>query len=191
VIPSYSDYIRQYIHGRGRPSPPAPGEHHFVSAYLVPKLFAIDGRVPDYINPDGTKSILGDIVYYQDGRHHFGIEVKLGTVRLTKLEFNNWIVEADLKHWPHLFIGVGKCAVGMATWEAFRRSYLSAIQEKTPGWLPQEIPSGYGKTISVDRLIQYLQPEDRFPWVTDPSEVVNWESEFTNALRRQLALAAR
>ena len=55
---------------------PCPGEHHFVSAYLVPKLFSINQRIPDYINPDGTKGIIGDIVYYQDHEHQFGIEVK-------------------------------------------------------------------------------------------------------------------
>ena len=75
MILSYSEYIRLYIHRLNKSSPPAPGEHHFVSAYLVPKLYSINGKVPDYINPDGTKSILGYVVYYQDGQHHFGIHL--------------------------------------------------------------------------------------------------------------------
>ena len=52
MVPSYCDYIRDYVHSKGSSSLPTPGEHHFVSAYLVPKLFAINGKVPDYINPD-------------------------------------------------------------------------------------------------------------------------------------------
>ncbi len=40
---------------------PTPGEHHFCSIYLLNKF----NRLPDYINPDGTKCITGDIVFCQ------------------------------------------------------------------------------------------------------------------------------
>ena len=61
----------------------------------MPKLYEINGIAPDYINPDGTKAIIIDVVYYRDEKHHFEIEVKLGTVRLTRREFNDWIVNED------------------------------------------------------------------------------------------------
>lgn len=37
--------------------------------------------MPNYVNPDGTKKVYGDVVYYRDGRHHFGIEVKCDVVQ--------------------------------------------------------------------------------------------------------------
>src|ERR1035437_8718534 len=114
MIANFSEYISQYVLRGDRSAPPTPGEHHFVCTYLVPRLFAINGKVPDFINPDGTKSILGDVVYYQDGRHHFGIEVKLGTVRLTKREFNEWIVSGDTNLWPNLFVGISSKGVALA-----------------------------------------------------------------------------
>ena len=88
MISTYTNYIDRYMINSGLNGATSPGEHHFVSAYLIPKLFAINGIVPDYINPDGTKKIIGDVVYFRDGAHHFGIEVKFQTIRLTKNEFN-------------------------------------------------------------------------------------------------------
>ena len=95
MIPTYTDYINRYILKNGLGDNKSPGEHHFVAAYLVPKLFVINQLVPDYINPDGTKSITGDIVYFKNGSYRLGIEVKYGTIRLTKNEFNIWIVIED------------------------------------------------------------------------------------------------
>ena len=186
MIPHYCDYIHCYIHGKGRSSLPAPGEHHFVSAYLIPKLFAINGKVPDYINPDGTKSILGDVVYYLDGKHHFGIEVKLGVIRLTKREFNEWIVETDSICWPNLFIGIGHKGIGLATWKEFRHAYIAAIQSKKPGWSPCRIPHGYGPMKSVDQLLLHLPTESNFPCSAIPEEKAKWEVKFTDALRKAI-----
>ncbi|RKZ57142.1 MAG: hypothetical protein DRQ44_16085, partial [Gammaproteobacteria bacterium] len=102
MINTYSEYINRYITNRGLNGTKTPGEHHFVSACLIPKLFAINGIVPDYINPDGTKAIIGDVVYYRNGAHHFGIEVKFETIRLTKNEYNNWIVNEETSEHPNL-----------------------------------------------------------------------------------------
>lgn len=103
MIRDFSEYITQHMTESGLSHRPSPGEHHFVSIYLVPRLYRINKRVPDYVNPDGTKKVIGDVVYYKDHEHQLGIEVKLGTVRLTKNEFNTWIVNSDEVEWPHTF----------------------------------------------------------------------------------------
>ena len=186
MLPSYSTYIRNYLIGRKKGSPPIPGEHHFVSAYLVPKLFKINGLVPDYINPDGTKSILGDVVYYQGGKHYYGIEVKLGTVRLTKHEFNTWIVGHAADRWPHLFVGVGTKGIGLATWREFRDAYVTAVMAKDKNWKPKNIKSGYGRMKSVDVLLQYLPRESVFPFAQSTPEANEHEERFTQILRTHI-----
>ena len=102
MINSYVEYIDRYLALQGLAGLKEPGEHHFVSVYLVPKLYSIAKIVPDYVNPDGTKSILGDVVYYRDGKHAIGIEVKLGTIRLTAKEFNNWILNPNISEQPNI-----------------------------------------------------------------------------------------
>ena len=135
---------------------PCPGEHHFVSAYLLPRLFSLNKRIPDYINPDGTKSIIGDVVYYKDHEHQFSIEAKLGTIRLTKSEFNEWIVSSDQSCWPHAFIAIGTKGIGFCSWEDFRTTYISSVREKNPTWSPAIIDGGYGPQKSVNLLLSKL-----------------------------------
>lgn len=186
MITSYSAYIQSYLLGKGRATLPAPGEHHFVSAYLVPKLYSINNKVPDYINPDGTKSILGDVVYYQDGKHHFGIEVKLETVRLTKREFNEWIVGHDSSQWPHLFIGVGHTGIGLAKWGEFRNAYINAVQAKKHDWILKEIDEGYGPMKDMDVLLPHLPSSAQFPFTSSAIEASEHEARFTRALRTHI-----
>ena len=186
VISNYSAYIQSYVLGKGRTTLPSPGEHHFVSTYLVPKLYSINGKVPDYVNPDGTKAILGDIVYYQDGKHHFGIEVKLGVIRLTKREFNEWIVEDKLNRWPHLFIGVGHTGIGLATWQDFREVYVTAIRAKNSGWIPKRIADGYGPMKDVDVLLPTFGKSGWFPFSADALEASKNEARFTKLLRSHI-----
>lgn len=186
MLSSYSAYIDRYLCDREKGSPPIPGEHHFVSAYLVPKLFKINGKVPDYINPDGTKSILGDVVYYQNGIHHYGIEVKLGTIRLTKHEFNTWIVDHVPTKWPHLFVGVGNTGIVLATWSDFRKAYVAAVQAKDKEWSPKRIPSGYGPMKRIDVLLSHLPGDAWFPYVQSIHEAKKHDVRFTKALRKYI-----
>lgn len=65
-----------------------PGEHHFVSVYLLNKFSSI----PDYVNPDGTKKVCGDICFKNNDKE-FAIEVKFKKIRFSKTENNNWFVE--------------------------------------------------------------------------------------------------
>ncbi|QCZ94674.1 hypothetical protein [Salinimonas iocasae] len=137
MIRDFSEYITQHMTESGLSHRPLPGEHHFVSIYLVPRLYRINKRIPDYVNPDGTKKVIGDVVYYKDHEHQLGIEVKLGTVRLTKNEFNTWIVSSDEVEWPHTFLGVGKRGLVLSSWKHFRDAYLKAVNHKMKDWAPK------------------------------------------------------
>ena len=48
----------RYILRTDKSAPPTPGELHFVCVYPVHRIFTINGKVPDFINPDCTKSNL-------------------------------------------------------------------------------------------------------------------------------------
>ena len=184
MIANFSEYISRYLLRTDKSAPPTPGEHHFVCVYLVPRLFTINGKVPDYINPDGTKSILGDVVYYRDGRHHFGIEVKLGTVRLTKREFNEWVVSDDTRLWPNLFVGISNNGIALAAWSEFRGAYLAAVRAKDDNWSPAMIESGYGPMKGVNELSQHLPSGAWFPFAVSQADASMHETAFTTALRR-------
>src|SRR4051812_46457236 len=106
MIASYSEYIARYLSRKALKGNRVAGEHHFVGVYLLPKLYKLTGRVPDYVNPDGTKGLIGDVIYFENGSHRCGIEVKFQTIRLTRSEFNNWIVGEDETRWPTVFLGV-------------------------------------------------------------------------------------
>ena len=182
MLNSYSEYIDRYLSKSGLINRPCPGEHHFVSAYLVPRLFELNGRIPDYINPDGTKNIIGDVVYYKDHNHQFGIEVKLNTIRLTKGEFNNWIVNEDRTLWPHTFIGIGITGVGLCSWAEFRDAYISSVVERDKNWAPKLLSKGYGPMKSVNTLFSKLPDGKYFPRGNDESECAKLEASFVEAL---------
>ena len=70
----YSDYTRNYWNYDA-------GEHHLVAIFIIPMLQNVLGDLPVYANPDGMKSIQGDIVYVCK-KNTFSIEVKLKKLRL-------------------------------------------------------------------------------------------------------------
>ncbi len=185
MVPTYSEYIQRYVRRRAPGMPPTPGEHHFVAAYLVPRMYEITGSLPDYINPDGTKAILGDVVYYKDGQHHFGMEVKLGTVRLTKREMNEWIVSEDESLWPCVFVGVGSTGVAVSDWRGFRSAYLQSVRQKAPGWNPVRIDAGYGPQKSVDELVPYFAREAWFP-LSVGLAATQYEADLVAAMRSHI-----
>jgi hypothetical protein len=187
VLSTYSEYINRFLTPDGLGNRPCPGEHHFVSAYLVPRLYALNRRVPDYINPDGTKGINGDVVYYQDGQHQFGIEVKLGTVRLTKGEFNKWIVSDQPIHWPHTFLGIGVAGIGVCPWEEFRLAYINAVADSKAGWAPKPIVEGYGPMKSVNSLLKKLPDGRFFARQTNVAKAAELEESFIKALSAEVA----
>lgn len=186
MLNTYSEYIDRYLTKTGLSDRPCPGEHHFVSAYLVPRLFGLNRRIPDYINPDGTKGIIGDVVYYKDHKHQFGIEAKLGTIRLTKGEFNDWIVNEVPSKWPHTFIGIGTSGIGLCSWAEFRTTYIEAVKVKENGWSPKEIPDGYGPTKSINILISRLPDDKFFPKAVGHKKAAEFEARFIQALRNEI-----
>lgn len=131
-IPTFSDYIREFIvelNGRH-----IPGEHHFVSTYLVPRLVQIEGLgVPCYINPDGTKAIPGDIVFYERRRSdsvdewdlRLGIEVKIGSLIFSRTEYNDWMrPDRSSKPKPHLFVGISRHGMLVGDWDTFSERFV-------------------------------------------------------------------
>lgn len=188
MIPTYSDYIRAYVRrDSALELPHRPGEHHFVATYLIPRLYALRQRVPDFINPDGTKDIKGDIVYYSAGKHHFGIEVKFETVRLTKREFNRWVFSGKRTGWPDVFIGIGQTGFAVATWPEFQAAYLSAVRSKRgSSWKPTAIKSGYGPQTRVDVLREHVKAESWFPYMPDPAGAAVAERRLAEVLREIL-----
>jgi hypothetical protein len=186
VIPTYSEYIHRFLPRRGK-----PGEHHFVAVYLLPKVMKIYDCVPDYVNPDGTKKIIGDIVYYKDGQHHFGIEAKLEEIRLTAAEFNNWILLTNSAKHPDVFVAIGTRGLILQTWSRFRAVYCGLKQELLP---LNPLPSKkYAPQLGVNALINHMETEanstgqEVFPICDiDRPESQEQERRFEAALRKLL-----
>lgn len=109
-----------------------PREHHFVSAYLAPRIYTLRKRVPEYINPDGTKGTNGDVAYYDSGDNQHGIEVKIGTIRLPSGEFNRWVVSLQPESWPECFLALGSEGIAICSWAEFPLAYIKLVQ-KTNG----------------------------------------------------------
>ncbi len=179
MIATYTDYIDRFFLNKGLNGAKSPGEHHFVAIYLLPRLFEINQLIPDYVNPDGTKDITGDVVYFENGVHHFGIEVKYGIIRLTKNEFNSWIVNKDTSKHPEIFIGIGTAGIIILSWYEFRESYLSAAGIT----IPKTITRGYGPQKSVNVLYDAGKGDGYLPKGNNQSEAQENESKFVKLLR--------
>lgn len=161
-----------------------PGEHHFVGVYLVPLLYSLTKKVPDYVNPDGTKRLIGDVIYFENSDHRLGIEVKLGTVRLTRAEFNGWIVGENRAVWPNIFLGVSVEGVLLLPWDAFRDRYISAVGRHRDRWTPVEIDKGYGPMKSVGVLCRDQAAGGFFKYADNEAESSKLESVFVEELHK-------
>ena len=182
MITSYKEYIGRYLLPSGLNGEKSPGEHHFVATYLVPKLFSINQTVPDYINPDGTKQKIGDIVYFKEGKHHFGIEVKIETIRLTKNEFNSWIVNENTIDHPDIFIGIDTAGIIILPWGEFRNAYLSSVGISEPQPIVKK--NEYGPLKRINKL--FAEGKDGagyLPNVESDDEGKQYELDFELLLR--------
>jgi hypothetical protein len=180
-ITRYSDYIREYIldfnTGPKANRKHIPGEHHFVSMYLVPRLVGIPFLgLPTYVNPDGMKAIPGDIVYYDreedDSRVNWnfrmGIEVKIGSVIFSRTEYNDWMrPEISEVPKPHLFVGIAQQGILIGRWEAFAERFRKTVY---PGdTAPQQLdPSSKADRYTLTREL---------PKIVHDTEEVLCESE--------------
>ena len=182
MIATYTEYIDRFLLHNGLNGVRSPGEHHFVAVYLLPRLFSINKIVPDFINPDGTKKIKGDIIYFENGGHHFGIEVKFETICLTKNEYNSWIVKEGKSNHPEVFIGIGTSGIIILSWHKFREAYLSAVGIVSP----RSISSGYGPQKSINVLFEASAGKGYLPKGSTPSDSVRYEKEFMQLLRNEI-----
>lgn len=146
---------------------PTPGEHHFCSIYLLNKF----NRLPDYINPDGTKCVTGDIVFCQrsgpaistqktsiknkklaletyglNNSSKFSIEVKYEKIKFTKEQYNTWFVEDSLK--PDFLIALTNNYLFIIEWNLFANIYSSLLYPTG-----HKTIKGYSNNISENELI--------------------------------------
>ena len=125
-----------------------PGEHHFCSIYLLNKF----NRLPDYINPDGTKKVPGDIVFYGRSKDNdsikknnkFSIEVKYGEIFFTKTQFKMWF--DDKKDTPDFLIALTDNYLFIIEWNIFQEIYLAKKNRRTIN------ANGYSKKIPEEEL---------------------------------------
>jgi hypothetical protein len=146
----------------------SPGEHHFCSVYLLNKF----NRIPDYINPDGTKGVAGDIVFcrrsgptitsqrvkvvnkklakdYKLNKHaEFSIEVKYGKIKFTKDQYNTWFVDKQEK--PDFLIALTDNYLFIIEWNLFEAIYSSKNYPEG-----NKSISGYSKIISENDLVLF------------------------------------
>ncbi|MCK5148317.1 hypothetical protein KAR48_16285 [bacterium] len=186
MLDTYTEYIDRYLNKLGLGDKPCPGEHHFVSSYLVPRLFALNQRVPDYINPDGMKGIIGDVAYYKGQDYQLCIEVKLGTIRLTKREFNEWIVADDSSRLPHMFIGICLDGIVICSWNDFRLAYIKSVKKRNVKWEPKTIAKGYGPSKAVNLILEYLGKSKYFKKGDTLKESKELERKFIDALKNEI-----
>lgn len=182
MIKTYSEYIRNYI--RNPRLEKVPGEHHFVAAYLVPRLFKITGKVPDQINPDGSKSLVGDILYQDLNGCQLCIEVKLQRIWLTKNEYNLSIHDdSDRTQWPDLFIGICSEGIVVMEWEHFQKSYRELVIRKRASWNPESEIRRNSPSCKMASIFPYTKTEERYEFSNEELEATNREQQFMNHLR--------
>jgi len=131
---NYSDYIKEYWQYDA-------GEHHLVAIFLIPTLHDLLGDLPVYVNPDGMKSIQGDLVYLC-GNKKFSIEVKLEKLRLTKVQYSK-----DYK--PDILLYFNEKELGFADWNAFQSEYVKKMDSLR---LKGRKYDKYGPTINADEM---------------------------------------
>ena len=144
-----------------------PGEHHFCSIYLLNKFH----RFPDYINPDGTKNVSGDIIFCKrsgptistqkikilnkklarniyglNQNARFSIEVKYLQIKFTKDQYNTWFVKGIEK--PDFIIALTNNYFFIIEWNIFSKIYS---EKKYP--TGHKAINAYSKTISENDLI--------------------------------------
>ena len=136
-----SEYKKRYFD----PKKCIPGEHHFVAVYLLSKF----RRIPDYVNPDGTKGVCGDIVFENgDGKKRFSIEVKIGKTSFcfSKNETNSWFVDKT-GPFPNYLIVLTKYYLFVIEWKKFSNLFIKENPKRI------ESKSGNSNRISEKKLL--------------------------------------
>lgn len=194
MIDNYGNYIRATVH--------RPGEHHFISVYLVPRLNRL-GFLPDFpswISPDGRKRQWGDVVYGGTGPGdipRLSIEVKVShsgnTLGFTVGQYNLQIsdsrsVHPEYRGQPDLLLAAVPGGIAVVDWEMFRLRYLDrALRQRgvqPRAVLPNRVEEGSNNAPSF--------PHDGFDWCPecfvklpqDPEEWARAEEETVRLIDR-------
>lgn len=136
---SISEYKRFYFDT----SKKIPGEHHFVAVYLLNKF----NRIPDYLNPDGTKGICGDIVFTDKcNKKSFSIEVKLGKTSFcfSKKENNSWFIDKT-EPVPNYLIALTQNRLFIIKWHLFSDFFIKLKN-------PRKIESKSGNSLRISEM---------------------------------------
>ena len=139
---SIQDYNNKYLGDNKN----FPGEHHFVSVYLLPKF----DKIPDYVNPDGTKKECGDIGFKKDGKTVFSIEVKLGktSFSFTKREIDSWFF-SKTESKPDYLIALSPKYFFIIDWNDFHDLFSTICNTKK-----KNNPNTKYYTISCEKIFQ-------------------------------------
>jgi len=130
----YQEYIQDYWDYDA-------GEHHLVAIFIVPALKKALGALPIYVNPDGMKSIPGDIVYACEKRN-FTIEVKLKKLCLTK-------VQCSPNYRPDVLLYFDYNKIGIADWNQFQNEYITKMEQLRGEGRKYD---KYGPTVNASKL---------------------------------------
>ncbi len=142
-----------------------PGEHHFVAVYLLGKF----KKIPDYINPDGTKGVCGDIVFgRKNSNRFFSVEVKIGRTSFcfSKNETNSWFVKKN-GPFPNYLIALTRNRLFIIKWDKFSELFIKLVN-------PQLIDDPHGKSKSIsegDLLTEFAG--DSFEINSADEDVIN------------------
>ncbi|GMO50588.1 MAG: hypothetical protein Ta2B_30960 [Termitinemataceae bacterium] len=120
---TYEEYINRFIKGYTTKNIPVPGEHHFVSVFLMTRIFNLTGFYPQYINPDGMKNLLGDLIYEEN---NVSIEVKYDSIIFTEKEFNDWILNDN--ETPKYFMCINERGILLLKWAEFKIHYCKCLE---------------------------------------------------------------
>ncbi len=157
-----------------------PGEHHFVSTYLLPKIISFAEKVPQYVNPDGMKKNLpGDILYYNnEGKCILSIEIKYSKIEFQKSQYINWInpKTRKLNHPMYLLAFIGK-EILIIEWIIFAEIYNEFLKGK------QKFNSNKEKFVTPSIPIQNLKKQNKDLFVFNSSEK---EEKFNSKLEEIL-----
>lgn len=197
-LSTYSAYINEFVQKADDNDWRRPGEHHFVATYLLPRLNNLTDKIPYYVNPDGMKDAVGDVLYYRDTvpphpsdrrKVLASIEVKFLDVRLTAKEFNKGIVARSSERWPTFFLGIGHSGLYVQGWRAFRNQYAEL---KYGGKIPKrELKAGnYGLLTTVDRLLRDGRGH-KFVVCRDSYDAAREEERFCQTLRHLMRAVLR
>ena len=145
MVNNYKNYIKQYIIKYIEEKRTVPGEHHFVSIYLAPKIYKLKQYIPKYINPDGMKGIIGDLIYDEND---ISIEIKYKTITFTLKQFNNWIKKNNFKELPKYIIGINEKGLFIQDFKTFKKNY---------NYILKQVLEKDSRTMGIEKYLNYCE----------------------------------